>query len=120
MPDGSLFRPGENCWRMSRADDFAIVVDADDYFSAIRDAMRSARQSIFLVGWDFDAGITLGRPDVDDGAPRKVGEFIIWLARHNPDLEVRILLWSPALLASWMRPSNFPYLLRWKWHPRIS
>ncbi len=120
MPDGSLFRPGVNCWRMSRADDFAIVVDADDYFSAIRDAMRSARQSIFLVGWDFDAGITLGRPDVDDGAPRKVGEFIIWLARHNPDLEVRILLWSPALLASWMRPSNFPYLLRWKWHPRIS
>nr|WP_314092218.1 phospholipase D-like domain-containing protein [uncultured Shinella sp.] len=120
MPDGSLFRPADNCWRISRADDFSIIVDADDYFNAIRNAMRSARHSIFLVGWDFDAGIALGRPDVDDGAPREVGKFIIWLARHNPDLQIRILLWSPALLASWMRPSNLPYLLRWKWHPRIS
>ncbi|RFZ83894.1 phospholipase [Shinella sp. WSJ-2] len=120
MSEGSLFRPGHNCWRTSKADDFSIIVDADDYFTAIRDAMRSARRSIFLVGWDFDAGTTLGRPDIDDGAPQKVGEFIIWLARKNPDLEIRILLWSPALLASWMRPSNLPYLLRWKWHPRIS
>jgi phosphatidylserine/phosphatidylglycerophosphate/cardiolipin synthase-like enzyme len=120
MSDGSVFQPGLNCWSIERADDFSIIVDADDYFSAIRNAMRTARHSIFLVGWDFDAGTTLGRPDVDDGAPRKVGDFILWLARQNPDLEIRILLWSPALLASWMRPSNLPYLLRWKWHPRIS
>jgi len=120
MPDRSVFRPGVNCWRLDRADDFSILIDADDYFSAIRGAMRSARRSIFLVGWDFDAGTTLGRPDLDDGAPRKVGDFIIWLAHNNPDLEISILLWSPALLASWMRPSNLPYLLRWKWHSRIS
>ncbi|WP_440982161.1 phospholipase D-like domain-containing protein [Shinella sumterensis] len=120
MSDGSMFRPGSNCWSIARADDFSIIVDADDYFGAIRNVMRTARHSIFLVGWDFDAGTALGRPDVDDGAPRKVGDFILWLARQNPDIEIRILLWSPALLASWMRPSNLPYLLRWKWHPRIS
>jgi phosphatidylserine/phosphatidylglycerophosphate/cardiolipin synthase-like enzyme len=120
MSGGSLFRPGANCWRVERADEFSIIVDADDYFTAIRGAMAAARRSIFLVGWDFDAGTTLGQPDVDDGAPRKVGDFIIWLVRQNPNLEIRILLWSPALLLSWMRPSNLPYLLRWKWHPRIS
>jgi len=120
MPGGSLFRPGDNCWRVEKADDFSIIIDADAYFSEIRSAMRAARRSIFLVGWDFDAGTTLGPPDVDDGAPRKVGDFILWLAAANPDLDIKILLWSPALLASWLRPSNFPYLLRWKWHPRIS
>lgn len=120
MSGGSMFRPGVNCWRVERADDFSIIVDADDYFSTIRNAMIAARRRIFLVGWDFDAGTTLGRPDVDDGAPRKVGDFIIWLARQNPELEIKILLWSPALFASWMRPANLPYLLRWKLHPRIS
>jgi phosphatidylserine/phosphatidylglycerophosphate/cardiolipin synthase-like enzyme len=120
MLDGSLFRPEINCWRIDRAEDFSIIVDADDYFGAIRNAMRSARRSIFIVGWDFDAGTTLGSPKVNDGAPRKVGDFIIWLARQNLGLEIRILLWSPALLASWLKLSNLPYLLRWKWHPRIS
>jgi phosphatidylserine/phosphatidylglycerophosphate/cardiolipin synthase-like enzyme len=120
MSGTCLFRPGENCWRVKPADDFSIIVDADDYFGAIRRTMMAAEQLIFLVGWDFDAGTTLGHPDVDDGAPRKVGDFIIWLTRKRPKLEIKILLWSPALLASWMRLSNLPYLLRWKLHKRIS
>lgn len=120
MPAGSIFRPGENCWRVAAAADLSIIVDADDYFMSIRDAMRRADRLIMLVGWDFDAGTTLGHPEVDDGAPRRVGDFIIWLARKNPSLQIKILLWSPAVLASWMRLSNLPYLLRWKLHKRIT
>lgn len=120
MSGGPLFRPGENCWRVEAADDFSIIVDADDYFGVIRRTMMAAERLIFLVGWDFDAGTTLGHPSVDDGAPRKVGDFIMWLTRQKPDLEIKILLWSPALLASWMRLSNLPYLARWKLHKRIS
>lgn len=120
MSEGSIFRPGENCWRIEAAEDFSVIVDADQYFTAIREAMKSAKRLILLVGWDFDAGTTLGHPDVDDGAPRKVGDFIIWLARQNPELEIKILLWSPAFLASWMRFSNLPYLVRWKLHRRIT
>ena len=120
MVGGSIFRPQSNCWQVQRAEDFSIIVDADDYFTSIRAAMREAKQLVFLVGWDFDAGTTLGHPSLDDGAPRKVGDFLLWIARRNPALEIRILLWSPAFLASWARLSNLPYLLRWKWHPRIS
>lgn len=120
MADGSIFRPQSNCWQVQRAEDFSIIVDADDYFTSIRSAMMEARRLIFLVGWDFDAGITLGTPLVDDGAPRKVGDFLLWLARRRPALEIRILLWSPVFLASWARLSNVPYLLRWKLHSRIS
>lgn len=120
MAPSTIFSPTENCWRIEKADEFSILIDADDYFSSIRASMMAAKRVIFFVGWDFDASITLGNPDVDDGAPRKVGEFFLWLARRNPDLQIKILLWSPAPLASWARLSNLPYLLRWKWNRQIS
>lgn len=116
----TLFTPSRNCWRIEKADEFSILIDADDYFASIRASMMAAKRLIFFVGWDFDASITLGHPNVDDGAPRGVGDFLLWLARRTPGLEIRILLWSPAPLASWARPANLPYLLRWKWNRQIS
>ncbi|MGQ2969673.1 MAG: phospholipase D-like domain-containing protein [Allorhizobium sp.] len=116
----TIFSPSQNCWRIEKADEFSILIDANDYFASVRASMMAAKRSIFFVGWDFDASITLGHPKVDDGAPRGVGDFLLWLARRTPGLEIRILLWSPAPLASWARPSNLPYLLRWKWNRQIS
>ncbi|KQW30825.1 phospholipase [Rhizobium sp. Root274] len=115
-----MFSPARNCWRIETADDFSILVDADNYFASVRASMMAAKRSIFFVGWDFDATVALGHPKVDDGAPRRVGDFLLWLARRTPGLEIRILLWSPAPLASWARPANLPYLLRWKWNRQIS
>jgi phosphatidylserine/phosphatidylglycerophosphate/cardiolipin synthase-like enzyme len=120
MTSTSLLKPSENCWRIERADDFAILIDADDYFSAARAAMKAAKRSIFLVGWDFNARITLGHPDVQDGGPKGVGDFLLWLAKRNPDLEIRLLLWNPGFLSSWAKLSNVLYLLRWKWHRQIT
>ena len=62
MSGTSFFRPGENCWRVEPAEDFSIIVDADDYFGAIRRTMMAAERLIFLVGSDFDAGTTRGHP----------------------------------------------------------
>lgn len=120
MAPPTLFAPSQNCWRVEKAEDFSLLVDADNYFASIRAAMLAAKRTIFFVGWDFDASITLGHPNVDDGAPRGVGDFLLWLAKNTPGLEIRILLWSPAPFASWARPSNLPYLLRWKWNRQIS
>jgi phosphatidylserine/phosphatidylglycerophosphate/cardiolipin synthase-like enzyme len=116
----TIFSPAQNCWRIETADEFSILVDADNYFASVRASMMAAKQAIFFVGWDFEASIALGHPRVDDGAPRGVGDFLLWLARRTPGLKIRILLWSPAPLASWARPSNLPYLLRWKWNRQIS
>jgi len=115
-----LLTSPENCWRIEKAIEFAMLIDADDYFAAARSAMKAAKRSIFLVGWDFDASVTLGHPDVNDEAPNGVGDFLLWLARENPDLEIRLLLWNPGFLSSWAKPSNIPYLLRWKWNRQIT
>ncbi len=120
MPSQSLLEPSKNCWRIERADEFALIIDADHYFTAARAAMKAAKRSIFLVGWDFNARITLGHPDIEDEGPRSVGDFLLWLAERNPHLEIRLLLWNPGFVASWTKLANVPYLLRWKWHPQIS
>jgi phosphatidylserine/phosphatidylglycerophosphate/cardiolipin synthase-like enzyme len=120
MTNPSILQPASNCWRVERAYEFAIIVDADDYFAVARAAMKSAKRSIFLVGWDFDASITLGKPDMQDDAPGRVGDFLLWLTRQNPELEIRLLLWNPGFLASWAKLANIPYLLRWKWHRQIT
>ncbi|MBC2773663.1 phospholipase [Rhizobium sp. AQ_MP] len=120
MAPSTIFSPSKNCWRIEKADEFSILIDANDYFTSIRASMMAAKRLIFFVGWDFDASITLGNPNVDDGAPRGVGDFLLWLARRNPELQIKILLWSPAPLASWARVSNLPHLLRWKWNRQIS
>lgn len=116
----SLLRPPENCWRVERADAFSVIVDADDYFAAAREAMMKAERSILLIGWDFDARTVFGHPDVDDGAPRKIGNFILWLARRNRDLQIRLLLWNPGAVTSIFKGSTLLYLLRWKWHRQIT
>jgi hypothetical protein len=94
MDDGSSpLRPRDNCYRLAHATRASVIVDADDYFTHARAAMLKAKRRIVLVGWDFDGRITLGRGH-DDPAPEKVGDFIYWLVRHRPELEVYLLRWD--------------------------
>ncbi|OHT18547.1 phospholipase D-like domain-containing protein [Edaphosphingomonas haloaromaticamans] len=113
-----MLRPGENCWRVEQADRFAFIVDAADYFEAARTAMLAARKSIFLIGWDFDARIRLGRKD--DEGPEKLGDFFLWLAKRRPDLHIRLLRWDTGALKAMFRGNTLGTILRWKAHPRIT
>ncbi|WP_435168959.1 phospholipase D-like domain-containing protein [Falsirhodobacter sp. 1013] len=118
MPD--LLQPSRNCWQIARADNFSVIVDAADYFDAARAVMQQAEKSIVMVGWDFDARIRLGSLGLQDGAPTKLGNFILWLADRRPELEIRLLQWNSGMLRNWLRGNNAYYLLRWKAHKRIT
>lgn len=114
-----LARPGRNCWRIEQTQRFALIRDGDDYFRAVRQAMARARRSILLIGWDFDARIALGNAS-DDGGPAKLGDFVIWLARRNPELQIRLLRWDTGALKALFRGTTMLTVLRWKMHPRIT
>ncbi|MCF3972759.1 phospholipase D-like domain-containing protein [Paracoccus salsus] len=114
---GKLLQPGHNCWRVEQARRFTVIVDADAYFAAARQAMRAARHSIMLIGWDFDARIEIG--NVDEG-PARLGDFIIWLARRTPSLEIRVLRWDTGALKTLLRGKTLLTVLRWKMHPRVT
>lgn len=87
-------------WRFARAERASVIVDAEDYFALMQQAMLKARHRIFLVGWDFDTRIhlTLGRRWFERPFrrkyPRRLGSFLMWLGRHRKGLEIRILKWS--------------------------
>ena len=54
-----LLIAGATCWRREHARRIAILVDGAAYFHAMKAAMRAARHSILLLGWDFDPHVPL-------------------------------------------------------------
>ncbi|MEG3179875.1 phospholipase D-like domain-containing protein [Sphingomonas sp. LT1P40] len=120
-PDSLIFDPGRNCWRVENATKLSVVVDADDYFRAARQAMLGAKKQILLIGWDFDARILLTRDDPSDDphAPAEVGDFISWLVRQNPDLNVYILRWDLGALKAVFRGKTFRTLLKWRFGKQV-
>lgn len=117
---GRAVRPGRNAWRAEHADRVAVIVDAEDYFRAARDAMLKARHQILLIGWDFDPRIRLAEPSEDaPDAPVQVGAFITWLARRTPELRIHLLRWDVGALKTYLRPRTLATTLRWALHPRI-
>jgi phosphatidylserine/phosphatidylglycerophosphate/cardiolipin synthase-like enzyme len=94
----------DGVWRYAKVDRASVIVDAEDYFAVMQQAMLKARRRIMLVGWDFDTRIHLAigrrwfsRP-FRRLYPRRLGSFLMWLARHQPGLEIRILKWGMAIV----------------------
>jgi phosphatidylserine/phosphatidylglycerophosphate/cardiolipin synthase-like enzyme len=106
MGGDTILRDGETCWRTSRADALAFLVDGADYFAAVKAAMLSARRSIWLLAWTFDA-LTRLQPDKIErsGNPLtadRLGLLLRRISALNPALDVRILCWDipPAISVS--------------------
>ena len=97
-------------WRYAKASRATMIVDAEDYFARMQQAMLKAQKRILLVGWDFDTRIHLaaGRRWYerfkDAGFPRRLGSFLLWLARHRDGLELLILKWSVGWVQFLARP----------------
>lgn len=88
-------RPGENCWRVCRADDAALLIDAEAYFRNLYINLQHARHSIYILGWDIDSRISLlqGEKTKRDPSPR-LEEFLTTLLQRRPTLRIYILTWD--------------------------
>ena len=111
MTEG-IAQPGRNCWRVERAGRASLIVDAADYFRLARQAMLRAKEQILLIGWDFDTRICLDY-EADDGAPTELGEFLSWLPKHRPGLQIYILKWDVGAIKLLGRGTTVLRLLRW-------
>ncbi|OYX14874.1 MAG: phospholipase [Rhizobiales bacterium 32-66-8] len=113
-----MLAEGANCWRISHAARAAVLVDGCAYFARLDEAVRKARRSILIVGWDFDGRIVL-RPDLPEAEQMALGPLLRQRVEAEPDLEVRVLIWSTAVVHA---PSGTAELLigdTWQEHPRI-
>lgn len=113
-------------WRYAHADRVAVIVDAEDYFRHMQNAMLKAERRILLVGWDFDTRIHLetGRRWWHKGQtaqhPRRLGSFVPWLSRHRKGVKIYILKWSLGILSLLTRGAMTLDLLRWAPKKRIT
>ena len=115
--DRAFFTEGHNCWRITRADRFALLIDGQDYFRALRATLMQARDQVMMVGWDFDFDIEMvpGEGDADglapDGLPNRVGPFLEALIERRPTLDIHMLKWSGGALIA---PGSMTSMLRAK------
>jgi phosphatidylserine/phosphatidylglycerophosphate/cardiolipin synthase-like enzyme len=112
-PD-QIVKVGVNAWRAAVAERVGFMVDGAAYFTALDEAVRQARRTIWIVGWDFNPDIYL-RPDRPS---ETLGELLRSLVEANGDLEIRILVWAMGPIYSGKSLSLFSEN-SWSAHPRI-
>jgi phosphatidylserine/phosphatidylglycerophosphate/cardiolipin synthase-like enzyme/uncharacterized membrane protein YdjX (TVP38/TMEM64 family) len=115
-----LLQPGRNCWRIEHAHRFSLLVDADAYFRAAREAIRSARHSIFILGWDIDSRMRLVPEGANDGYPEPLGDFLHEVVAARPELHAYVLTWDFAMLYALEREWLPVYKLDWRTHRRLA
>lgn len=116
MPPVQYLAKGENCLCVVRARRGAVLVDGAAYFSELEAALRRARRSVVIIGWDFDGGVRL-RPQSEQAWP--IGALLRRLVEARPELEVRILIWSSAVVHGPSGPAQLLFGAEWQDHPRI-
>lgn len=115
----SLLVPGRTCWRVEATQRLSVIIDAEDYFTHAKMALRRARRSVYLTAWDFDARIRLTPQRRHPRRPDKLGTLLNWLATTRPDLTIHVLKWDFAELFDLARWSKPLALRNWLSHPRL-
>ena len=116
--DNPILKPGANCWRMEAARRVAFLVDGEDYFRAVREAVLQARHSVFILGWDIHSRLALVRGEGDDGQPRELGALLDAVAREH-GVEVHVLSWDFAMIYAIEREAVPLFVLNWKSDARV-
>ncbi|MCQ4159159.1 VTT domain-containing protein [Roseomonas sp. GC11] len=117
----SLLRPGRNVWRIAQARRAAVLVDGATYYGALREAMKRARDTILVAGWDIDSRTPLVGPEGEakDGLPAQLGPFLAALAARRPNLRVKLLLWDYSMLYALERELLPALRLQWNTPPQV-
>ena len=93
--------PGRNCWRVETAGRFAVLMENEAYFDALRSALDKARRSVVLLGWQFDPRTRLDPETWPDDHQAQIGHQLRMMVKARPELDVRLLIWkSPLVIAA--------------------
>ena len=115
-----ILAPGRNCWRVERARRMAFLIDGAAYFRAVREAVREARHSLFILGWDIDSRMRLVPQGARDGYPERLGDFLNAVVARRRGLRACVLSWDFAMLYALEREWLPVYKLDWRTHRRLT
>ncbi|WP_439817463.1 phospholipase D-like domain-containing protein [Zavarzinia sp. CC-PAN008] len=119
MATPPLLQPGRNCWRIVDADRLALIMEADAYFKAVKEAILEARHSVYLIGWDFDTRIKFEPEGQTLEGPNRLGPFLRWLDKNRPTVNVYVLKWDLGVIQALGRGTTPLAVLDWMTSRRI-
>ncbi|SOD41788.1 Phosphatidylserine/phosphatidylglycerophosphate/cardiolipin synthase [Nitrosovibrio sp. Nv4] len=119
MTRPAILKPGDNCWRMERADRAAFIVDGADFFKAFRETVKQAQRSVLIIAWDIDSRVKLVREGESDGLPVELGDFLTSMVKRNSKLDIHILDWDFVMIFAPDREWLPLYKEKWNGHPRL-
>ena len=92
-----MLTAGKTCWKQATAPRAALLIDMEAYFDAAKDAMSQAKHCVHLLNWAFEPQ-TLFHPQPGCTGPAgdRIANFLKRLAKDNPKLDVRLLVWKSA------------------------
>ncbi len=98
MHDKKIIRHEENCWRYVQADRASVLVDGENYFSALHAAISQAQSAVYILAWDIDSRLRLVRGETPTDLPVELGDLINAVLEQKPELNIYILNWDWAML----------------------
>ena len=75
--------------------------------------MLEARHSIMLIGWDFDTRIKFEPERQELDGPNRLGQFLSWLPKHRPGLQIYVLKWDLGVVQALGRGMTPLFVLNW-------
>ena len=113
---GTLFVPGRNCMKVTKAGRASVLIDGDAYFRALREAALKAEHLIVILAWDFDSRTRVRCEEEAGEGPDTLGPFLNYLVKRRPGLRIKILDWDYPMIFGTDR--EFPPIYGTGWTPR--
>ncbi|AKF03182.1 Phospholipase D/Transphosphatidylase [Sandaracinus amylolyticus] len=88
-----MLKVGETCSALAPAWS-GVIVDADDYYRSLADAIESARAYVLIAGWQLESSVWMRRRDEDEDRPRTFREIVRAAVTRNPELRIYVLAWD--------------------------
>ena len=97
-----------------------MLIDGEEYFTALRAAICNAQQTVFILGWDLDSRMKLVPGGASDGFPEPLAEFLHAIVAARPHLRVYVLSWDFAMLYAFEREWLPVFKMGWRTHRRFA
>ena len=114
-----MFKQPENAWEITECDKATCLIDGEQYFPLLRQAIINAKRAVFIVGWDVDSRFELIKHDADDGMPTTLKELVDTCAKKTPGLNIYILAWDYSPMLALSREWLLDYKLGLSTHERV-
>lgn len=116
MKNERILEEGRNCWRIAQAARAAFLIDADAYYSAFVEAVRQARHTVYILGWDMDSRVRLRPREEPD---LELGDFLNAVVSARPALHVYLLSWDYSVIFAMEREPLPTVQLGLRTHRRV-